>query len=186
MSLAPTPTPRRSLHLRRISCEAFEREDGLFEIEGLLVDTKPTAIRLLDRREIPAGDVIHQMRVRLTADRERLIVDVRVYSEHHPYKECVDIENAYRQLVGVRVEPGFTLAVKRLFRGVKGCTHMSELIPPMASTLLQALWAESDFSRTDPESRTQRVSPIGGCHALRPEGEIVARYIPLSQKKAIS
>jgi Protein of unknown function (DUF2889) len=184
MSMAPVSGVRRAVHLRRVSCEAFEREDGLLEIEGLLLDTKSVPIRLLDGREIPAGEVIHQMRVRLTVDRHRQILDARVYSERHPYRECVDIEQAYQSLVGMRIHPGFTREVKQLFRGVKGCSHISELIPPMASTVFQVLWADSDFGQGDPEGSTERVSPVGGCHALRPEGEIVTLHLPSSFKKA--
>jgi hypothetical protein len=33
MSL-PAPAPRRHLHTRVISCEGYEREDGLFDIEA--------------------------------------------------------------------------------------------------------------------------------------------------------
>lgn len=130
MSQAPEPAPRRPLHLRRISCQAFERDDGLLDVEGFLVDTRTRSITLLDKREIPAGEVIHQMRVRLTVDLQRTIQDASVYSEIHPYPECPAVEAAYRQLIGMRIDPGFTREVKRLFKGVKGCSHMSEIIPP--------------------------------------------------------
>ena len=39
MSMAPPPGARRPAHLRRIACEAFERDDGLIELEGLLTDS---------------------------------------------------------------------------------------------------------------------------------------------------
>ncbi|RFP77336.1 DUF2889 domain-containing protein [Hydrogenophaga borbori] len=166
---------RRPLHLRRIQCEAFEREDGLIDLDGLLVDTKPQPLQLV-HRAVPAGQAIHQMRVRLTIDRERRIVDARVSSDHAPYPDCRGVEAAYRQLVGLRIEPGFTLAVKRLFRGTAGCTHMTELLPTLASTAFQVLWASGDFADTEAAAGARGHSPLGGCHALRLDGAVVRTH----------
>jgi hypothetical protein len=177
MSIAPPPAARRRLHLRRVSCEGFQREDGLFEIEGLLIDTKPTQLRLVNK-EVPPGEPIHQMRVRLTIDGERRIVDASAYSEHHPYPDCMEVEAGYRRLVGMRIEPGFTREAKRLFRGTQGCSHMTELLPLMASIAFQVLWADSDFTTVDPQGSAERSSPLGGCHALRLDGDIVRTYFP--------
>ena len=181
MSLAPPPAARRRLHLRRIHCEGFLRDDGLVEIEGLLIDTKPDPLQLVNKT-VPAGEPIHQMRVRLTIDRQRCIVDAGAWSEHTPYLDCMEVEAGYRRLIGLRIEPGFTREVKRLFRGTLGCSHMTELLPPMASTALQVLWADGDFEPAATQDGTdaarQRSSPIGGCHALRLDGDIVRTYFP--------
>ena len=182
MSFAPHPAKRRQTHLRRITCEAFERDDGLIDIEGLLIDTKPTTIDLLTGKKVAPAEPIHQMRVRLTVNRECLIVDALAFSEHNPYPECADAEAAYRKLIGMRIEPGFTQEVKRLFRGTGGCTHLSEMISPLASTVFQVLWADSDFGSSEPGIGGQRSSPLGGCHALRLNGQIVRTYFPLHYK----
>lgn len=182
MSLAPPPAPRRPLHLRRITCEGFARDDGLFEIEGLLVDTKPQPLQLVSS-VVPPGAPIHQMRVRMTLDADRRIVDLQAFSEHTPYPDCAEIEPVYRQLVGWRIEPGFTRELKRLFRGVRGCSHMTELIPPMASTAFQVLWAHGNFEGVDEEGSGRRTSPLGGCHALRVDGRIVRTYFPGHTRK---
>ncbi len=169
MSMAPPPGARRPAHLRRIACEAFERDDGLIELEGLLTDTRPTPLRLVTGRPVPAGQPIHRMRVRLAVDRDGLIREARAYSEVSPYPECPRIEAAYGRLVGMRIEAGFVQAVKRLFRETAGCTHMTELIPPMATILFQVLWADSDF-------QPGRGSPVGACHALRLDGEVARTH----------
>ena len=170
-----TAVRRRPLHLRRIHCEGFEREDGLVDIEGTLIDTKPVPLTLVNR-VVPAGEPIHQMRLCLTIDRERRIVDARAVSEHTPYPECKEVKEAYRQLVGMRIEPGFTREVKRLFRGIAGCTHMTELLPAIASTAFQVLWANGNFGGADEEGSARRTSPLGGCHALRLDGRVVRTY----------
>ncbi len=181
MSLAPPPAPRKPLHLRRISCEGFQREDGLIDLEGLLIDTKPVPLNLVNR-DVPPGEPIHQMRVRLTIDRELNILDACVYSEHTPYPDCAEVEAFYRQLVGLRIGPGFTREVKRMFRGTQGCSHMTELLAPLASTAFQVIWSNNDFDTVDEEGSAQRTSPLGGCHALRLEGHIVRTYFPQLRK----
>lgn len=176
MSIAPPPAARRRTHLRQISCEAFERDDGLIELEGLLVDTKPTPVRLVTGKAVPPGQPIHQMRVRLGVDRDGVIREAGAYSEASPYPECAGIEAAYRQLVGMRIGPGFPQAVKRLFRGVGGCTHVTELIPPLATILFQVLWADSDFAAATGDGPAGRPTPVGGCHGLRLDGEVARTY----------
>ena len=175
MSMAAPAVPRRPIHLRRVHCEAFERDDGLIDIEGLLIDTKPNPLRLVTK-EVPAQTPIHQMRLRLTIDRDRQIIDAQASSEATPYADCAGVESAYRRLIGLRIEPGFTREVKRLFRGPLGCTHMTELLPPMASTAFQVLWADGKFDSTGGAAGVRRTSPIGGCHALRLDGQIVRTY----------
>lgn len=182
MSVAPPAAPRRPLHLRRITCEAFEREDGLLDIEGLLIDTKPTPLQLVTGRSIDPGSAIHQMRVRLTVNRDRWIVAASAHSEAYPHLECEEAEAAYHKLVGLRIEPGFTRQVKQLFRGEAGCTHISELIPPMATTLFQVLWAHGDFADAEPVAS----SPVGACHGLRRDGHVVRTYFPAHRKESRS
>lgn len=183
MSHAPPAAPRRAMHLRRIYCEGFAREDGLFDIEGVLIDTKPAGLRLLSKQIAPNAP-IHQMRVRITIDRERRIVDAAAFSEEQPYRECAEVEANYRRLIGLTLDPGFTREVKRLFRGTAGCSHITELLPPMASTAFQVLWAEGGYeNNVDAEGSARRTSPLGGCHALRLDGEIVRTYFPQHAKE---
>lgn len=179
MSVAPPAPPRRQLHQRRITCEAFEREDGLLDVEGLLVDTKPIPVQLVTGRCIEPGSAIHQMRVRITVNRDRWIVAATAWSEVRPYHECDGVEQAYQRLVGLRIETGFTRKLKQLFRGESGCTHITELIPSMATTLFQVLWADSDFA----DSKPMVSSPVGSCHGLRLDGHVVRTYFPAHHKE---
>jgi hypothetical protein len=165
----PASTGRRQVHLRRITCTGFQREDGLWDIEGRLTDTKPEAVSLPER-EVAADEAIHDMLVCLTIDREFVIRAAWARTLSGPYRVCGEINASYGQLVGVRIEPGFTQNVKRLFRGVLGCTHLTELLPPMATTAYQVLWTERSKAR---DSAATGTSPLGGCHALRLDGEVV-------------
>jgi hypothetical protein len=148
------------------------------DIEGLLIDTKPTPVELVTGTTIEAGAAIHRMRVCITVNRDRWIVAAKADSEAYPHRECKEAEGAYLKLVGLRIEPGFTRQVKQLFRGEAGCTHMTELIPPMATTLFQVLWGDGEFASTDSVTS----SPLGACYGLRLDGHVVRTYFPAYRK----
>ena len=46
------PAPRQLLHLRDIELRGFQRDDGLFDIEARLTDTKSYAFANIDRGEV--------------------------------------------------------------------------------------------------------------------------------------
>ena len=54
MPLSP-PAPREVLHDRRIECAGYHREDGLWDIEGHIVDTKPFDFETSFRGAVTAG-----------------------------------------------------------------------------------------------------------------------------------
>lgn len=167
---------RRPVHLRRIECAGFVREDGLFEIEGTLTDTKPTALALPEKT-VAAGSPIHRMRLCLVVDRGFVIRELRAEMPETPYRVCAAIAPSYGQLVGHRIEAGFTMKVKRMFRDVAGCSHLSELLPAMATAVFQVVWADPDNFEHEPSRQgAGRGSPLGGCHALRRDGEVALRY----------
>ena len=64
----PPPAARRHVHTRRVQCEGFLREDGLWDIEAGIEDTKTYFARNADGRERQPGEPIHHMQVRLTLD----------------------------------------------------------------------------------------------------------------------
>ncbi len=170
------PAARRPVHLRRIECAGFARDDGLFDIEGTLVDTKPTALELPERH-VPPNAPIHHMRLRLTVGRDFVIREAVAQSLETPYGVCGRIAPAYAQLAGLRIEAGFTQRVKRMFRGIEGCSHLTELLPVMATTAFQIIWSDRDnFDTAEVGNGRTRGSPLGGCHALRLDGEVVMRH----------
>jgi hypothetical protein len=173
MEAAPAHEPgRRAIHLRRITCEGFARDDGLFDIEGTLIDTKPFYTRLPEK-DVPANSAIHHMTLRLTIDRQWTIRDAVARTLQGPYGTCGEIAASYRQLIGLRIEAGFTKTVKRMFRATLGCSHLTELLPPMATTAFQTLWSEPDGPAAASASAEQpNASPLGGCHVLRVDGPV--------------
>ena len=175
---------RRLLQSRRIVCEGFKRADGLYEVEAQLVDVKPYAVSVGDRGEIAAGEPFHEMRLRVTVDEGFLIHEAEATTVLAPYRDCASINQTYGRLVGLRLGPGFHKQVRERFAGSAGCTHLTELIPAVVTTAMQTIWHVLDQLDLPLEARTPRLpngeqpAEVGGCHALRTEGEAVRRHYP--------
>lgn len=172
-------TPVRSLvHTRKVVCQGYVRDDGLWDIEATLVDTKPFEIGLIERRLIHPEEPIHGLMLRVAVDRKLLIHEAQASFTHSPYKICSSITQAYQQLVGMRIESGFIQAGRKLFRGVGGCTHVTELLGPLSTVAYQTLWncLEGDGEGFDTLNTLPEFA-VNGCHALREDGPIVQTYL---------
>ena len=80
----PVPVERRHLHTRRVTCQGFFREDGLFDIEGRITDEKTYEDDNEFRGPLPPGDYVHNMWIRLTVDPRMTIVDVEASTDSSP------------------------------------------------------------------------------------------------------
>lgn len=186
MSLPP-PAPRRHLHTRSIVCEGFKRDDGLWDIEARIVDTKTFAYREPFRGLRKPGEHVHDMTVRLTLDDGMMVRDIAVTMGDHPYASCVDALPAYRGLVGKRVGLGWRRAVQEAVGGVKGCTHVRELLFPMATVAFQTIvgWKEDEGADHLPEHTDDAEQPhfVDGCKAWAADGPVVAKLYPKFARK---
>ena len=59
---------RRLMHRRSIECTGYLRNDGLWEVEARLLDTKPFAQHDHFRGELQPGDPVHDIGLRLAVD----------------------------------------------------------------------------------------------------------------------
>lgn len=139
MPLSP-PDDRSFLHHRRIDLRGYRRNDGLFEIEAALLDTKGMDVPLLGTgRVVAAGDAMHAMaiRLRLTADLE--VVAVEAVSDATPYDVCPEAAARLQAVVGMKVGAGWTWSIKRQFTGAAGCTHLAEMLIAMGTAAYQTI-----------------------------------------------
>ncbi|MEM7072339.1 MAG: DUF2889 domain-containing protein [Pseudomonadota bacterium] len=179
----PDPVPRQLLHTRKIDCRGYLRTDGLFDIEASIIDTKSYAFSTLHRAQVEADEPLHGMKIRLTVDQNLHIHDVIALTEYSPYRVCPHITAAYRQLIGHQIAAGWTRKCKQMFGRTAGCTHLTELLAPMATVAFQTVF--SNRARTlqaqqqgqDPHhnkasSKIAVPHPIGGCYALAQDGEL--------------
>src|SRR6478752_4164983 len=136
--LGPT-VPREPIHARAVEIRGYKRADGLYDIEGHLVDTKPFDFKLAAGMR-PAGEAIHGMWLRITVDRELRIVDAAASMDAVPYAgDCDRIAPDYKKLIGVAIRPGYTKRLKDLFGTVRGCTHVTELAGALATAAFQTM-----------------------------------------------
>ena len=106
------PAPRQPIHTRQITIEAFEREDGLIDLEATLVDAKPFVFRLsVDRPQLAAGEPIHRISLRLTVDADAVIRHTEVAMDATPYTYCSEVPLRF-DLNGIRMGAGFMKAVR--------------------------------------------------------------------------
>ncbi|MFN9209523.1 MAG: DUF2889 domain-containing protein [Betaproteobacteria bacterium] len=180
------PTPRRHVHTRSIRVDAYARDDGLWDLEALLVDTKsrdfPLAAGL--RR---AGDPVHEMRLRITIDTHLTIVDAAADSPWVPYPGyCDPIGPDYRKLIGLNLSQDFRRHVRERLGGVRGCTHLTELATVLPTVAIQGFAGEVFKTRDQsqggdaggPAVQEKKPFQLDLCHALRTDGPAVARFYP--------
>lgn len=172
-----SPVKRKLLHTRHVICNGYAREDGLWDVEGHLADVR-TVDCLSKRRKIlvRAGETLHGMRLRITVNEMMNIVDAQALTEHSPHGECRTVGAAYAALKGLTIGPGFLSAVKERFRGIKGCTHLTELVGPVATTAIQTVISAREQLTgaalvPGEESKGQGASLVDSCHAWRRSGE---------------
>ncbi|WP_449433477.1 DUF2889 domain-containing protein [Pseudomonas putida] len=179
--------PRTLLHTRHITCAAYLRDDGLLEVEGEMRDVAPEDADLLFRVASAGGD-IHHMHICLTLDRELMIQQVRAQTHASPAPCCQEIGVAYEALVGLRIGPGFMPKVKAKVGGVQGCTHLTELFGPMATTAYQALFAlmrkhNPLRPRLASGEPLPRPSLVDSCHTYRLDGEAIKVIWPEDRRQ---
>ncbi|WP_404382150.1 DUF2889 domain-containing protein [Caenispirillum salinarum] len=178
MPLTPPTVAREKQHTRTVQVEGFRREDGLYDIEGHLVDTKTYGFSNQDRGRIEAGEPLHGMWLRLTIDRTMLIRSAEAVTDYGPFTICKDINPDFAKLEGLHIGPGFRKDVRARLGGRHGCTHLVEmLLGPMATTAFQTMYAEREKTGEN-KGLAERPRIIDTCHALAADGPIVARQWP--------
>lgn len=132
------PSPDTWLHRRTIHVDAFEDESDLLLI-GHLHDERvslPTESTPPDRFE---RKTVHQMELRVRVDTAtNTITDAQARMHDFPHTECPAITDAFSQLVGLQIGPGYNRAVGELFSGPAGCTHLDHLARVIGPVLVQA------------------------------------------------
>jgi hypothetical protein len=182
----PEPTPRRHVHTRAIDYRGFEREDGLWDIEAHMTDTKTYSFRNNWRGEVAIGEPLHEMLLRVTIDDGFIIRDVVAATDHSPFEMCPEITPVYRSLVGIKMGLGWRKAIRMKVGGVDGCTHLTELLFPMATVAMQTIWplmrhrknqADSELSE-EAGAVEKRPIVLNTCHAWSTESPVVKENAP--------
>jgi hypothetical protein len=181
------PAPRELLHTRQIECQGFRRNDRLWDIEAHMTDRKSYSFPSEEEDgEVVAGTPIHDMWLRVTLDDSLVIQAIEAVTDSSPYQLCPQITPNFQRLVGVRIGSGFNRKIKELVGGVEGCTHLVELMGPLATTAFQTIFSARRREERERAERegialprpTERPRLIDTCHAHASDSPVTKRNWP--------
>ena len=174
------PVPRQHLHARNVECRGYLRDDGMWDIEGHMVDTKTYTIPNRHRKEVRAGEPVHEMWLRLTVDDSMRIHDVEAVTDYGPFGMCPAITDNFKRLEGLTIGPGFRRAVRERVGGTQGCTHLVELVDTIATTAFQTMTARRHRADLRKAAHVEPERPrfLGTCHALASDSPAVRDHWP--------
>ena len=173
----PPPEARQPLHRRSIDLRGYRRADGLYDVEAHLVDTKSADLALDRGRIVRPGDPVHDMAVRLVVDEHLNVMQVFASTDAAPYGVCPEAAGALQCLAGLRIGPGWSKAVCERLAGRAGCTHLTELLGPLATVAYQTLW-QVRGARGDGIGTGGKPAKIDSCYAYSSERELVRQRWP--------
>ena len=172
------PAARQLAHTRVVTCHGYRRDDGLLDVEGRIVDTKPYRFRNRDRGGwIEADEALHDMSIRLTLTMELEVVDVDAVIDASPYNYCKAANALARNLVGLRIAPGWTRQSQRAMGANAGCTHLTQLLGPIATTAIQTVASER-AQQAERDGKTRAPAFLNSCHTYTDTSPVVKREWP--------
>jgi len=177
----PAPVQREHLHTRTVTVTGYRRVDGLYDLEGHLTDV-PSGLYVHDELgPQPPGTPVHNMWLRLTIDRELAVHAAEAVMDNWPHSLCPNVEPNFKRLVGLKIGPGWRREIKRRLGGIEGCTHLVELLQPIATTAYQTLYGDL---RDQPPAPARPGEPkpkpfeIDGCYSWASDGPMVKQFYP--------
>ncbi|MES2973904.1 MAG: DUF2889 domain-containing protein [Pseudomonadota bacterium] len=176
----PSPAPRQAWHTRKVTFHGYKRDDGLWDIEGELIDTKPRELKSPEKGLMPPGTPIHHMLARITLDDDFTVVAIAASMESTPFPECGGALVNLQKLVGVRAASGWRQAIHAAMGRTDGCTHMRELILNLGTAAYQTL-SSHKRKATEGQPLVRNLKPpphLGQCMAWDFDGAVVKRHKP--------
>ena len=179
MTELPPPANRVEIHNRRLEFRCFHRDDGLWDIEATLLDTKPYVVRRKHGQH-EAGEPIHRMKVCLTINDDMIVQDIAAVMENTPYAECVSAVEPMRAVIGLTMGAGWRRAVDGVLGGIVGCTHMRELLYNAATVAYQSLPSHrAHLTKTSEHGSDLSPPPhLDKCKSWAIDGPVVKRELP--------
>lgn len=171
----------RKIHTRNISIAIYLHTDDSIIVEGRLLDE-----RLLKSYRLSGGSlppcVVHHMIIRLIVRGPELVIeDIDVEMPTFPHEECSEVKNSLLPVIGLQINSGFTVKVKDLVGGAKGCAHLLALLIAMAPAAVQGAWSAATrqpvASETISKSSVARMKNT--CYVWRSDGP---NYTKLKQE----
>ena len=178
-------TKREQIHNRSISIIAYQRADGLVDVEGHILDIKPFSHHLLDSHRA-AGDPVHDLWLRLVINRDMVVQSAEAKLDVGAHGICHLVAPNFAALAGLQIGPGWNRMVRERVGHGRGCTHLVEMLAQMATTAMQAIWTErapmgeAEDSRDGEGTAPRRLpaSMLNTCYTYNHDSKFVQKYFP--------
>lgn len=163
----------RRLHSRTIEISTYESDGQRLIIEGSLKDERFQDSHLISGEKLPPG-FVHHMCIRLLINLSSFVIeDIDVSQPAVPRVVCRETIDSLAPIRGLNIARGFTKKVKTMAGGVKGCTHLVELLQAMATAAFQGYAAYQSQKPTGFDEDHMKVAwtyLLNTCHAWREDG----------------
>ncbi|MGB2815594.1 MAG: DUF2889 domain-containing protein [Burkholderiaceae bacterium] len=181
MPLSP-PAPRTDLHRRRMDFRGYRRDDGLFDIECTLLDTKGMDVPLLGvSRVVKAGEPMHDMSIRMRVNDDLEVIDIEASSDATPYAVCPDAVASLQTVKGMKIGAGWTYAIKRQLVGAASCTHLAEMLIAMGTAAYQTVVPYNRLNGKETPGFTLD-KKVDSCYAYAAERPLIRHIISQAAK----
>jgi hypothetical protein len=175
---------REEVHFRRIDMRGYRRNDGLYEVEGRVTDRKADDFTpASDGYYVAAGEAVHDMGVRLVFDERLVVHEVQSFTRAAPYRQCPEAGPSLQAIKGLRMTSGWGREVRTRLGGAQSCTHLMELLMPLATVAYQTLGGTPP-GRPEPVDANGRPVKIDSCYAYAAERELVHQRWPAYARPA--
>jgi hypothetical protein len=168
--MSAEPVTREPLHHRQIDMRVYKRSDGLFEASAHLTDTKSRDFKPhAGDHTFRTGSPIHDMGVTLIFDIDMTVRSVETFMASHPYVSCPGGGDSLNALIGVRIGAGWNSKVRAMLPNCDTCTHLKELLTPLATAAIQGMVGlrTSSLEHRDSDGKPSKIDSCYGYSATR-------------------
>jgi hypothetical protein len=163
---------KKLVHTREISMRTSDLGAHYILVEGSLIDHR---YRARPNEVSEESELVHHMVIQLKVKGPGMLIEqAEATMPHHPREECPEMLPWIRKLEGLEIAPGYSMKVKKIVGGVKGCAHLTSLVIAMGESAVQGYWTAyvAETRKTGlPEQTIKKF--INTCHLWKEDGPIV-------------
>ncbi|PLC55896.1 hypothetical protein CR155_02300 [Pollutimonas nitritireducens] len=175
--LSKPQSPRKAAHSRTIHLQAYERQDGLWDLEALIEDLKAEPFTS-QASHFDCGVPIHLMALRITINQNMDVLYAEASMQRMPFSTvCPEAGVSVERLVGANLLKSFRKEISKRIPLHERCSHLSELAALLPTLAVQTMMPRRKACE-ESDSSGPRPLKIGGCLAWREDGPLVLKYHP--------
>lgn len=167
---------RQPIHSRNINCTGYLRDDQLWDIEAILVDTKDYYFETIERGTLTPGEPVHHLTVCVTLNDAFTIRNVHTEMTTTPFQLCKQVPPRMNRIVGITIGKGWIKQVQEVLGGTQGCTHLIEMLKVIATTAYQTIHPYRIKDSHGP--KIIHPSIVDQCQGFASDGNVVQQHFP--------